>query len=94
MAEVVDRELCLPARTDAGLRAGHDPGVGDDDVERPAGLEKAGGECSNARQLRQVQFVHLCVGKIVQRLLRCGAPSRGNDHLGSGVSEGAGGLQP
>lgn len=57
VTEVVGRELRLPTRPDPRLRAGHDPGVVDDEVDRAARVEEPLGEGAHALQVAEIEFV-------------------------------------
>ena len=50
VAEVVRRELQLPPLRGTGLGVGHDPGVGDQDVQRPVPCLDEGGDRGDVRQ--------------------------------------------
>ena len=62
MAEVVGAELELEAVGGGALRAGHDPGVADQDVDGPAVGKVARREGPHAGQRREVQLPQLEVG--------------------------------
>lgn len=84
MAEVVGGELGLPARPDAGLGAGHDAGVGDEQVDPPPGGEEAVGERTDAVEVTQVQLVDLDVVQAFEGLLGGLAAAGRDDDVGAG----------
>ena len=59
MAEVVGRELGLPARPDARLGTGHDAGVADEEVDAAAGRQEPVGEPRDAVKVAEVELVHV-----------------------------------
>jgi hypothetical protein len=94
VTEVVGGELRLPAGPDPRLRAGHDPGVVDDDVGAAAGGEEPFGEAAHALQVTEVEFVDLDAVEAGERLFGGLRPSRGDDDVRSGPYERPRGLQP
>lgn len=93
MAQVVGRELGLPAGADAGLRAGHDPGVVDEDVDGAVRGEEPLGEGADAVQVAEVELVHLDTVETGDRLLGDRPAPRRDDDPGTGLGERAGRLQ-
>ena len=90
MAQVVGAELGLEAVGGLALRAGHDAGVGDDDIERLAGRHQRVGAGAHAGQRGQVELDQLQAAAVLGGRLR--APSvaalalsvaRRADHLGA-----------
>lgn len=94
MAEVVGRELRLPARSDSGLRAGHDPGIVDQQVDGAAGSDEASGEAADTVEVGEVQFVDLHVVDADDRLLGGRATPGGNHDMRTGAGERPRRLQP
>ncbi len=89
MTEVVGGELRLPARAEAGLRARHDAGAGDDDVGAASGREESLGESAHALQITEIEIVHLDALDAADRLLCRRSPPGGNDHVGACADERA-----
>ncbi|GAA3292085.1 hypothetical protein GCM10020218_066250 [Dactylosporangium vinaceum] len=81
MPQVVDGELQLAAGPDAGLRAGHDAGVVDQDVGPPDGR----GERGHLRQVGQVEPPGLDAGQVER-----GRVADPGDDGGPGPGEGGG----
>src|SRR3954452_5238339 len=81
VAEVVGRELALPAWSDAELRRRHDAGVVDEQIELAVGLEEELREAVDA----------LDPGELGARMVH---PSRGHDNAGSGALQRPHRLEP
>lgn len=93
VAQVVGRELRLPAGADAGLRVGHDGCVVDQDVDRPPGGEEAVSGRADAAEVREVQLVDLDplqTGELLAGMIR--AACRHQDG-GSGGRQRTGGRE-
>ena len=93
MAEVVGRELRLPARPDARLRAGHDRRVVDQDVDAAPGVEEALGEGVDAVEVAEVELVDLDALDAGEHLARVLGPAGRDDDVRAGAGERARGLQ-
>lgn len=93
MAEVVGRELGLPAGADPGLRTGHDRGVVDDEVDGASRGGEALREPADAVEVGEVEVVHLDPVDTGECLLGGLAPSGGHDDLGTGAGQRARRLQ-
>ncbi|MCG7421458.1 hypothetical protein MHY29_01150 [Micrococcus sp. ACRRV] len=85
MAEVVDRELALPARANAAQRRGHDACGGDHDVEAAGDAPDSLGSAGNGAQVPEVEAGYLL--DPVRRRCRAGTPDRCN-HPGTRSYEG------
>jgi hypothetical protein len=94
VAEVIGRELCLPARSDAGLRAGHDPGVVDQQVDGAARGDEPSGQATDTVEVGEVQLVDLHVAEADDRLLGGRAAPGGNHDVGARAGQRTRRLQP
>ena len=91
MAEMVGAELGLEAVGGAAERGGHHPGIGDDDVERPAVGDEGVGAGAHAGQRGEVELDDLeaaaaGIGRLAHRLgrpLRLVEIAGGADDLGA-----------
>jgi hypothetical protein len=71
MAQVVGAELGLEAVGRRALAAGHDTGVGDDEIERLAGCNERVGAGPDARQRRQIELNEFKPAAIRRRARTC-----------------------
>lgn len=93
MAEVVDRELALPTRSDAPLGRGHHPGCSDQHVEPRLGRAQLLGGRAYAREVRQVHVDHGDVAEVVESFVgELGTP-RGHHYVRTRLHQGAGRFQ-
>jgi len=101
VAEMVGPELGLEAVGGLTLRAGHDAGVGDDEIERPASGDQSVGAGAHALQRRQIEFCEFEPSAFrrlrphpLGRDLGLGEIPRGANNFSAVRSENAGGLDP
>lgn len=90
---MVGRELRLPAGPHPGLGAGHDPGVGDQDVEAGLPAQEPLGERSYGIQIGEVEPVDLDPSDTGERLARRLGPARRDDDSRARVGERTGGRE-
>jgi hypothetical protein len=78
--------LPIPAR--------HDPGIVDEDIDRPAGIDKRTGGRGHVREIGEIELDRANAGNGVDRLARRREIAAGDDDLGPGRGEGARRFQP
>lgn len=93
VAEVVGRELSLPAGADPRLGAGHDARAVDDDVDGASGGEEPLGEGPHALQVTEVQLVRLDAVDALQGLAGGLRAPRRDHHVGARAGQCPGRLQ-
>ncbi len=95
MAEMVGAELRLEAVNGLAIRAGHHAGIGDDEVERLANVDKRIGADAHAVQRSEIQLNQLeaaAMGACAHRRGRrfgFGQVARGADDFGAARCKGA-----
>lgn len=94
VAEVVGHELRLvTARVQSPLGGGHDPGVVEQDLERTAGVQVAGGEGVDRGRVQQVEPADLDALDAGEGRCRAIRAARADGDRGAGLGQRTGDLQ-
>ena len=95
MAQVIGRELAFEATGIARQRAGHDRGVGDEDVERWNQCGDLAGKPIDRGGIGKVELENRHVARHIAQIGGCGIGTSGpDDHPGPGPGQRADGFKP
>lgn len=94
VTEVIGAELALPSRADAGERAGHDPGIVNQQMHLALGCDMVVCKFPDAGKVGKVHRRNSDAVDAGQGLARCVRAPRRNGHARASSRQGANGLKP